>query len=110
MDSDLFTVARTLAERGWLPGIDNSFVDTHLWCAGLYATEADFHLAAMRQVRKINGTVLFGEQWVKLMVHDPRGIRMAKTYDESTKQGDTLALLRCLLVACEASKETTNDS
>lgn len=119
MDSDLLAVARTLAERGWLPGIaymegsvsnarpahmlkrhgEGNFL--HDWSP---ATEADIHLAAIKRVLEIHGTVLFGTLFIKLMVRDPTGIRMVKTYDADTKQGDTLALLRCLCSACEANE------
>lgn len=116
MDSDLLTVARTLAERGWLPGINYY---PHC-CIGLQvtttcgvkidATEADLHLAAIKRVREINGTVLFGWIVVDLLVHDPTGMKKERLYQEGAAQGDTLALLKCLLAASEASegKETAH--
>ena len=116
MDSDLMPVARRLAERGWLPGIThypNGCIALQVTVpCGVHidATEADLHLAAMRQVRKIKGTISFGTLWVTLWIPDPEGIRKTTIYEQPAAQGDTLALLRCLLAACEQSesKETTN--
>ena len=54
MDTDLLTVARQLAERGWLPGVyaygDNIVVAVPGSRLDLRqdATEADLHLAAHR--------------------------------------------------------------
>lgn len=122
MDTDLLTVARTLAERGWLPGIEWSdslklLLIEHFEYS---AEESDLLASAMRQVRKINGTVSFGTLWVTLWIPDPEGIRKTTIYEQPAAQGDTLALLKCLLRACEEhecattqaseSKETNNGS
>ena len=58
MDTDLLTVARQLAERGWLPGITDtshrglirSFTTDDGNPALAEATEADLHLAAHNEI------------------------------------------------------------
>ena len=113
MDSELMTVARRLAERGWLPDLwidKDGHLAFRLFDPAIRPpTEAILHLSAMRQVRKIGGTVSFGTLWVTLWVSDPEGIRKTTIYEQPAAQGDTPALLRCLLAACEA-QETTNGS
>lgn len=112
MDSELMAVARRLAERGWLPGIEWSdslrlLLIEHFEYS---AEESDLLFSAMRQVRKIKGTVSFGTLWVTLWIPDPEGIRRTTIYEQPAELGDTLALLRCLLAACEENECATTQA
>lgn len=100
MTDDLLTEARRLAERGWLPGI--AFTDGLLIQANksgmVVATTADLHLAAHNEI--VRRGWAFGINENTMIV--ARGV--THTNDGT----DTLALLRCLLAACEAAeKEAT---
>lgn len=99
MDADLIQVARTLAERGWLPGIEwsDSF---HSLISGsspnmvTLATEADLHLAAHNEIVRRGWTYEMGIQGTI--------IDTGNTWGNTNAPGTTtLSLLRALRRACE---------
>lgn len=117
MDNDLLTVARTLAQRGWLPGIEIS--GNRLDEDGLLLmfpnrdvmaelTEADLFFAAHNEIVR--------RGWVVEINKNEVIIDTGNTWGNTHAPGTTtLSLLKCLLRACEAnevsseaSKEMTN--
>ena len=100
MDTDLLTVARTLASRGWLPGIQ-------LWDGSLYripswldVTEADILLAVWSKISDPQITLEKGRDYI--FVHHDALPEHRKLFCEDGTT--TLSLLRCLRAACEAAE------
>ena len=100
------TVARQLAERGWLPGI--AFVDGLLIQANksgmVVATTADLHLAAHTEIVR--------RGWA--YASTPTGISIKRTVGLERFADEpgttTLALLTCLLRACEEHERATTQA
>jgi len=94
MDTDLLTVARTLAERGWLPGL--SLESTS--CDEPGHDEAVFHLAAHNEIVRRGWKYTVGRLTTSIWETEytvPMGAEDGTT---------TLSLLRCLRAACEAAE------
>ena len=113
MTDDLLTEARHLAERGWLPGIkargellECSVPDPRLaiWVA---ANDADLHLAAHDEiVRRGWSYEIRSDGWTSVQIPINDDEIPWENYKAHSQPGtDTLALLRCLLGACEAAEE-----
>lgn len=96
MDTDLLTVARTLAERGWLGGNIACDDDGGLYFRADYAevTEADLHLAAHNEIVRRGWHYECGSQGTII----DTGNTWGNTAEPRTT---TLSLLRALLRACE---------
>lgn len=105
MHTDLLTVARTLAERGWLPGI--AFTDGLLIQANksgmVVATTADLHLAAHSEIVRRGWSYRIGAY---VSITDDLGPQLMCRMAATGRGTDTLALLRCLLAACGAQEKT----
>ena len=102
MDSDRLTAARSLAERGWLPGIEADAYGVRRLFATQHATEADLHLAAHREIVRRGWKYCVGQVTLTVFVSE-------HTSPLAVEDGTTtLSLLRALLAACEA-QEQDND-
>ena len=103
MDTDLLAVAASLVQRGWLPGIDGGPDDAPerfaLYCGDKLATTADLHLAAHAEIVRRG----WGCGITSIGISIKRNIGSDQWTDEPGT--DTLALLRCLLAACEAQEK-----
>ena len=118
MDTDLYTVARTLAERGWLPGI---LVDLNPEVTALFitrwgrtenATEADLHLAAHNEIDNRGWIAVRNRKFGYLAIltggceFEKSGSRFRFEEPGTT----TLSLLRCLRRACEEHERATRQA
>ncbi len=109
MDSDRLTAARSLAERGWLPGIEADAYGVRRLFATQHATEADLHLAAHNEAMRRKWTVTtYGEAEATSIFPVKMGLESIWRPLARTDGTTTLSLLRALLAACEA-QEQDND-
>lgn len=96
MDTELLSVAKELAERGWLPGI----VEDTVWLF----SEADLNLAATSYITdpKRGWDLRYVSDVTSIVTHAEDGITKPQyfQYPRTT----TLSLLRALLAACEAAE------